>query len=101
MGFFSNMIQAFDLASRMDQMRMMEQTQRLAQQRTIAEAQSSTVKATVAVKGDGYEVVRQAPVSLNGAPVEIESSKRRDPRTFRRNEGVDAAAQALSKLNEK
>lgn len=81
---FSSMMQAFDLASRMEQLRLMEQSTRLSQQRSTLEAQAATLKATVAVRGDGYEVVRQAPVSLGlSAPVELETSKQRDQRSLR------------------
>lgn len=101
---FGNLIQAFDLASRMEQLRLMEQSVRLTQQRATVEAQASTVQARVTVRADGFEAVRQAPVALasaQSAPVEVETSLKKDVRTFRRNEAIDAARQALSMLNQK
>jgi hypothetical protein len=93
---------AFDIASRMDQMRMMEQSTRLNQQRQTQAAQVATVQAKVAVRSDGFEVVRSAPVALSqSAPVEVESSVKKDLGTFRRNELVDSAKLALSMLNQK
>ena len=60
---FSNLIQAFDMASRMEQMRQSEQTTRLAANRTRADAQASTLRA-VAQPGDGFEVMKKALLSL-------------------------------------
>ena len=60
---FSNMIQAFDLASRIDQMRQAEQSTRLAANRTRADAVASTIRA-VAQPGDGFEATKKALLSL-------------------------------------
>ena len=96
---FGQLMNAWDLASKMDQMRMVEQNTRLSQQRSAAASQAATVQPRVAVK-DGYELVRTTPVSLSDSqPIEVET--RGQLKSFRRNEAVDAALAAQRLLNEK
>lgn len=91
---FSTLMQAFDAASRADQMRLMEQSTRQAQARRAAEANAATSLANVVVRSDGFEAVKQVPVTLaQSAPLAAEQLRKP---SLRVNEAVDLAAARLA-----
>ena len=95
---FSNLMRAFDEASRADQLRLLEQSARLAQQRSLQAAEQASAQPLVVHK-DGFAPAQQVPVALGqnaGQVVRVTSRLDSDRAALERRQLSANAAVALA-----